>query len=328
MLTAAATYQVDLLSQLFPATGRSKLSAPTAARGAAGASASLTVVPKGHNILGVGYGAKSTMGVSYPDEVSVRVYVRRKLPVSALSVAERVPADINGTPTDVIGVGDIQAYWPCACGDSVGHKSITAGTIGAVVRKKSGDTTKRYILSNNHVLANSNACAMGDEILQPGPADGGTLQASLLARLDAWHAIDFAGGPNDIDAAIGEINTPANVQTTINTIGQIAAPNMNASLYQSVRKSGRTTGHTVGVILDVAATIKVSYGNNVAVFRDQLAVSGVGGNVFSAGGDSGSLVVDAVSKRPVGLLFAGGGGTTFVNPIDDVLTTLSIDIVV
>ena len=47
----------------------------------------------------------------------------------------------------------------------------------------------------------------------------------------------------------------------------------------------------------------------------QLAVSGVGAE-FSSGGDSGSLVVDAVARHPVGLVFAGWGvGTTFVNPI-------------
>ena len=59
----------------------------------------------------------------------------------------------------------------------------------------------------------------------------------------------------------------------------------------------------------------------------QLAVSGVGGQ-FSSGGDSGSLVVDAVTRHPVGLLFAGGGlGTTFVNPIGPVLDRFGVEIV-
>lgn len=46
----------------------------------------------------------------------------------------------------------------------------------------------------------------------------------------------------------------------------------------------------------------------------------MGAAPFSAGGDSGSLIVDAVNKHPVGLLFAGGGVMTFANVIDDVLS--------
>jgi hypothetical protein len=93
---------------------------------------------------------------------------------------------------------------------------------------------------------------------------------------------------------------------------------MPATLYQSVRKHGRTTGHTLGVVMDVAADFTMNYGVQTADFEDQIAIVGAGG-AFSQPGDSGALVVDGVSRRPVGLLFCGGGNTTFANPIDLVL---------
>ena len=48
-----------------------------------------------------------------------------------------------------------------------------------------------------------------------------------------------------------------------------------------------------------------------------------GGSTFSAGGDSGSLIVtNNGSHNPVGLLFAGSSTTTIANPIGQVLQRL------
>ncbi len=56
----------------------------------------------------------------------------------------------------------------------------------------------------------------------------------------------------------------------------------------------------------------------------------VSGNGFSAGGDSGSLIVTKGllmgDRRPVGLLFAGTATTTIANPIDLVLNRFGIEI--
>src|SRR5437899_2107843 len=79
------------------------------------------------------------------------------------------------------------------------HPSITAGTIGARVRDALGHV---YILSNNHVLANSNNANIGDPEYQPGPFDGGTA-ADQIATLTDFQTISFAtNGSNTIDAAI------------------------------------------------------------------------------------------------------------------------------
>jgi hypothetical protein len=293
------------------------------AEAADGVSALSTPILPDSNILGVGYGAKVTSGAGL-DVLAIRVYVRAKIPRSALSQAEEVPSAVNGVPTDIIPVGDLAAQFPrpVRCGVSCGHYKITAGTLGCLVSKNGDD---RFILSNNHVLANSNDASLGDDILEPGPIDGGAANPPI-AHLTDFETLDFSGAPNRIDAAIAELIHPADVDPQIDTIGPVVPPPMRAALYQSVRKRGRTTLHTIGVVMDLAADVRVRYGGRIAQFNDQISVTGLNGP-FSAGGDSGSLVVDAVTRRPVGLLFAGGAGNTFCNHIPDVLARFGVNIV-
>jgi hypothetical protein len=92
---------------------------------------------------------------------------------------------------------------PAALGFSVGHPAITAGTLGARVVDGTGTV---YILSNNHVLANSNAASPGDATLQPGTYDGGTA-ADQIGALAAFRAIVFSStASNTMDAAIAAVN--------------------------------------------------------------------------------------------------------------------------
>ena len=203
------------------------------------------------------------------------VYVRAKLPASALSSGQAVPSVVNGVPTDVVPVGDVAAFLrPTDCGVSIGHRSITAGTLGCLVQKTSPGSGDRYVLSNNHVLADCNAGAVGNDVLEPGPSDGGT---TPIANLSEWESLQFGGPVNHMDAAIAQLINRGDVNTDILTIGGVVLPAMLPSLYQSVRKQGRTTLHTVGVIMDVSADLWVGYGTKRAWFEDQIAVAGVGG---------------------------------------------------
>jgi hypothetical protein len=52
------------------------------------------------------------------------------------------------------------------------------------------------MLSNNHVLANSNAAEIGDPILQPGPYDGGRYPGDQIAVLEDFVRIHFPGDTN------------------------------------------------------------------------------------------------------------------------------------
>jgi hypothetical protein len=53
-----------------------------------------------------------------------------------------------------------------------------------------------------------------------------------------------------------------------------------------------------------------------AYFTNQVSING---GTFSAGGDSGSLVVDTGTSRPVALLYGGNTVSTVANPIQDVI---------
>ena len=94
-----------------------------------------------------------------------------------------------------------------------------------------------------------------------------------------------------------------------------------------VMKYGRTSGLTKARISDLNVFTIVGYGPDFFLWFDgQILISGGG---FSAGGDSGSLVVAAKgadARRPVGLLFAGSTTTTLANPIDVVLAELGVTI--
>lgn len=278
--------------------------------------------PKNQNILGFGYGTKTSNGELLDDQEAVLVYVRAKLSKNQISTTETIPSTVNGLPTDIVPVGEIVAYRPIKCGVSIAHSNVTAGTLGCVVSKK--DSTSRFILSNNHVLANSNNANLGDNIIEPGPADGGT---SPIARLSDFEPIKFGAEVNTFDAAIATLINPSDVSPEIHSIGQIAASSKLGALHMSVRKRGRTTFHTVGVITDISADFVIRYGNQFASFEDQISIAGVQGP-FAQPGDSGSLIVDAVTREPVALLFGGSSTRTFASPIDQILERFQVNIVV
>jgi hypothetical protein len=111
-----------------------------------------------------------------------------------------VPATLDGVKTKVVVTGQVVALGttdptdPTPNGYSIGHPAITAGTLGVIVRDAGSTPSTCYILSNNHVMANSNAATAGDPILHPGPADGGTLPNDVIATLSAFEPINFSGG--------------------------------------------------------------------------------------------------------------------------------------
>ncbi|MDH5511744.1 MAG: S1 family peptidase [Gammaproteobacteria bacterium] len=311
------------------------------------------------NVVAAGAGYKVTGG-KRTQELSLVCSVARKLPLASLAAEDRVPKEIEGVPTDVIETGVIRALAtrterrrPAPGGVSIGHRDITAGTLGCLV-KKNGQV---MILSNNHVLANSNDAQTGDPILQPGPIDGGKLPADLIAELLQFVPINFGDPPppsdckfasgmiallnagcrvigsrtrysihrlqatdNLVDAAIARPLNAADVSDDILEIGRIAGQG-RGELGMPLQKSGRTTGFTQGEITQVAVTVDVSYGpGRTARFTDQLMAG-----AMSQGGDSGSAVLDG-DRRLVGLLFAGSDNSTIINRIEHVFSALGLSL--
>lgn len=269
--------------------------------------------PEGAAIVGGGLRGQARGRGHHRGHRRAGVRPHTKLPRAALAEREAVPGIVAGFTTDVIAIGDLVAHRrPVRCGVSIGHPDVTAGTLGCLLSH--GDD--RFLLSNNHVLADVNRASPGDAILQPGLIDGGDLR-DPIAELADFEPIDF-DEPNLMDAAIARLYRAGDALPEIEIIGRVADPPVVASLYQSLRKYGRTTRHTVGVVTGLSEDMYVRFDRRRAAFVDQLAVVGVGG-AFSENGDSGALAVDSVTRRPVGLLFAGGRGHSFLNPIGPVL---------
>lgn len=304
------------------------------------------------NVVGVGIGrALPVTGVAGPaappGAQTLNVYVVEPVPESR--VREALAADLGveaaadrEVPVQVVVTGEITAQphtfrvRPAPGGVSVGHFAITAGTLGCLARGRSEDRAARLlILSNNHVLADVNAGSFGDAILQPGPADGGVAPADRIAVLERFVTIDFGGAPNLVDCATAWAD-PEQVRREIVYLDGDAQPAFfrlgsrirPCRVGLPVAKSGRTTQLTSGQVIDCAATVRVRFGARTALFQDQIAIRGIGGD-FSKPGDSGSIVFTRDEERhPVGLLFAGGLGTTFANKLDHVLSALDVELVV
>jgi hypothetical protein len=132
--------------------------------------------------------------------------------------------------------------------------------------------------------------------------------------------VSNAPGDNKVDCALARPASPDLVSADILNIGLPTGAGA-ATLGTAVQKSGRTTGYTTGTIQQIDVTVNVNYGGPVATFTGQLMAG-----AMSQGGDSGSAVLD-LSKRVVGLLFAGSTTTTILNPIQFVLDALGIEIV-
>jgi len=311
------------------------------------------------NVVATGIGYKITKEKKTSD-ISIVCSVTEKLLASDISPKDLVPPSIDNIPTDVVETGRIRALVdrtkrirPAPGGVSIGHREITAGTLGCLV-KREGQT---FILSNNHVLANSNDASPGDAILQPGPYDGGDFPLDRIANLHEFvpivfsepeppgdcgigqgvaallngiaklfrsktrlRAVSIQAEENLVDAAIALPFDEKDVSPEILEIGTINGL-VEGELGMGIKKSGRTTAVTTGEILQVDVTVDVQYGGGlIARFTDQLMAG-----AMSQGGDSGSAVLDNENNL-TGLLFAGSDTSTVINRIQNVFAALGLSL--
>jgi hypothetical protein len=289
------------------------------------------------NVVGVGIGRKFVKRKP-TDRPSVRFYVVRKLDRDLIPRAHSLPSHIDGVETDVIETGRFRAQAmaarnrrrPAQPGCSIGFRLpppqedlIMAGTLGALV----GRGTARFILSNNHVLANENSLPPDSEVYQPGLLDHGDPATDAIARLSQFIALN-KDGPNRVDCAIAEVaNSDAVRARLLAKIGKLASDQpFDAVEGARVEKVGRGTGYTTGTVYDVSANIKLLYELGELDFVDQILIRGAGG-VFSEYGDSGALVVEADARHAIGLLIGGSTDFSVANHLSDVLTELNVGLV-
>lgn len=300
------------------------------------------------NVVLIGKGHKIVGGLDTNVEAVV-VGVSKKLPLSALKLQDIIPPFFEGLLTDVVNVGEIRALGtdkmrPAKGGCSIGHKDITAGTFGMTVKKKG----VRCILSNAHVLADTNEGKIGDAILQPGKHDGGTLAdtigylyetvpinmttsecpvakvivlilngvAKLLGRQTRLKTVSQA--INRVDCALAVPIEDSDISDEIIDIG-VPVGFAEAYVGMAVKKSGRTTDLTHGAVLMTEVETMVNYGSGTAFFEDQIAFP-----AMSEPGDSGSVILSDYNEA-ISLLFAGSDQITIGNRIQNVRTALGLD---
>lgn len=300
------------------------------------------------DVTSVGWGFRYKNG-KRTNEKCVVVGVKKKLEKGSVRPERLIPQGVDGNAIDVQdrdieAQGYVARMRPCPPGFSIGHTAITAGTLGAYIHAPNIDGWA--ILSNNHVLADSNQGKVNDTIIQPGKADGGFSGNDRFAWLRSFAIIKWDGAdgggcnifkraavwlqrarmieqpyPNLIDAAIAAPVNQGCVKLEYPD-GSLLRGIVDLRLGDAVKKMGRTTELTVGVVVGVNTMTRVRYNSGTATFDDQLEIRADGGD-FSAGGDSGSAIL-GLGDTLGGLLFAGGSGVTIANRIQNVIDILGV----
>lgn len=214
------------------------------------------------------------------------------------------------------------------------NDQCAAGTLGCRCKAKDG---RLFILSNNHVVSQQNAGLKNiDPICQPGPLDLpqpincniiptdviGTMTDFQIVGLYTPAAAFQTAPVNVMDAGVAV--TPVGQVDVCTPIGGYGTPSRfpQENLYPGmpVMKYGRTTSFTRGKIVTLNSEVILAYSVAFARFRGCINIqTSTRTPAFGGPGDSGSLVVTQSDRRPIGILFAGGGFDTLLNPISPVL---------
>jgi len=308
-------------------------------------------------VTGVDIGYKYVKGKK-TDKLAIRVYVEKKKPVPT---TERIPKEIQGVDTDVIQrkfllhprlvrVADLELkadtgnYDPLQGGISIGpcrsvyldateaacHGApgagwyVFVGTLGAFVRDNTSGA--EMMLSNFHVMCVDDAWSVGDTMAQPSRVDGGNCPADVVG------ALQRASLGGQVDCAVAS-HTARGYQCSIVDIGTVTGT-AAATEDMAVRKRGRTTGLTYGIVDTIDLTVTIDYCNGLGsvTLTNQIGidVDPAQSAKFGDSGDSGSVVVNGDTRQVVGLYFAGTADGTYgvANPIQAVLTALNVSICV
>jgi hypothetical protein len=310
-------------------------------------------------VTGVDIGYKYVDGKK-TDVLSIRVYVKEKRDAKDVSKKEMIPKTIKGIKTDVIErefvlhplmvrVADLAiradtgTYDPLVGGISIGPCRsvyipqadvactgspgpgwyVFVGTLGAIVTDN--DSGDEMLLSNFHVMCVDDGWSVGDEMAQPSRVDGGNCPADVVGELQR------ASLGGQVDCAVAS-HTARDFSCEIEEIGDVAGV-ATASEGMAVRKRGRTTGLTYGIVDTVDLTVQIDYCNGLGpiTLTDQIGidVDPAQSAQFGDSGDSGSVVVNG-EREVVGLYFAGDSTGTYgvANPIEAVLDALDVSICV
>jgi hypothetical protein len=275
------------------------------------------------NIVAIGIAEKVTEKKKTGD-LGLCFYVEKKIAKAKIKSNKMIPpvlsvADRTAVFTDVIQIGKVRPQVnkrksPLLSGFSVGNDNET-GTLGAIVKKG----TKHFLLSNSHVLADSGKGKKGDKIFYPGTADTSGKAQQVAALTDI---LPFKTGDdflNRVDAALAGVDHDFLDQLDFSIRGaKSPLASTDPVRGMNIVLRGRTSGNSQGVVDDVHFSIVMTYpGVGKVGFIDQVKCTR-----YSAGGDSGSIIVDKKSGKIVGLHFAGSTEGSIFNPMSEVMKAL------
>jgi hypothetical protein len=197
------------------------------------------------------------------------------------------------------------------------------GTLGCFAWDSDGHLG---VVSNLHVLGDSGNATPGHPFGQPfgaNPAD----RVGVLTRFVPYSR----QAPNLVDAAFCRLDSTTALTGYAGALGgaikgvRSVTP---ADLGKQVVKGGRTTGASIGTIRATELDgLPVATPGGVTYWNDQIEVTGGANADFSAGGDSGSMVL-TTDGWAIGLLFAGGhDGTedrTYAGSLKTALAALGV----
>lgn len=296
--------------------------------------------------LGTAIGFRIRRGV-LTDIPAILVFVARKVHRQWLNHVQCLPAALEGpggvwcdvdvvefsyygapaaTPKEQLYtelVDGLRGSDPCIGSGSQVASQETYGTLGAIVRSRTGNQQVGF-LTNRHVAVdldypNQKMFHPLPPSLGPGVYLGAVERATSFITDDLWYGI-FAGTNAETfvraDGAFipfAEDFNMNNVNVTVKGVGQIGDVNIidlqspiNSLIGRQVVKVGRSSGLTTGTIM--AYALEYNDEKGICFFTDFLVV-GENQQTFDLEGDSGSLILltspDGQKPRPVGIIWGG-----------------------
>ncbi len=280
-------------------------------------------------VISVTVGVKET-GDAVTQEVVFRVYVARKKSPAELAPGEMIPDQVLGVRTDVNELPiptnflDDDKYRPIVGGIQIANEKTGAmGTLGCFAQLNSDRSI--VALSNHHVMMHGDP-PLGVKIGQPSVSCCCCCKGNIVGE------VLNATSNGRIDCAIARITGAAGFVNEILDIGLVfgsVAANPDGTTVtnlQRVLKRGRTTGLTIGTVVDPDAPTAANPAENIPARTGQILIRHVdNAKNFSEKGDSGSAIVDE-QNVVVGLLWGGAGNVSIACRITEVATAMGVTI--
>jgi len=275
----------------------------------------------------------------------IKIRVSKKLSLSALKADEVIPTAINDIPTDVeeglpiIALADESEHRkkirPLKGGVSIGAAAAYKGATGTaccLVKDKKKPSSKKIMLTNQHVCWIPISCGQSKNQCQPGLADSGGSSVGNkigvykrycedpLDRPDNWQSDKkYAPKLHHIDAGLIELDDGIVERNEILHRG-ILVGKQRVKIGEVWFKTGRTTYCTGPFkITDDNAAVRVQYANCMdyiytKTFEHQIIFENLDAKNLNSG-DSGSALHTEIINQTVkigGLCFAGSSGANGV----------------